>query len=370
MKIIDHYVHRQLWASTLSIVLLFSCIVLLVQSIRIVDTVAHFGAGTSLFLELALYTMPRVLRIALPISAFIAVVHVISRLHGDSELFAIYTAGSGAHRLLRPIVTFATGIALLTAIVTMILAPWAAGESLDRRTELRAEIEPRLMRDGQFLTPRPGLTAFVREIGRDRSLRDLFLYDRHQDRAGVTVYTARRGWLQTDPVSARLTLQKGIALEFDPDWNLVSRFSFDQFVQNLLEYGPEKRSRKRDPNEMFLGELLEHKPEDADPVRYAKIRAEAHEQISAPLYSFALPIVALAALLAGFNQARIPLSRISIATALGIAVILAAFFTKNIATGSPEIPWVMYAPPALAVLGSVLALLKTQVWARRREAVP
>ncbi len=369
MKIIDRYILRQFWASTLGIVLLFSCIVLLVQSIRIVDTVAHYGAGMALFFELAFYMMPRVLRIALPISAFIAVIHVINRLHGDSELFAIYTAGSGSRRLLRPVAAFAAGVALLTAIVTMLLAPWAAGEALDRRTELRAAIEPRLMRDGQFLNPRPGLTAFVRAIDRDRSLRDIFLYDRHQDGSGVTIYTAQRGWVQTTPASARLTLQKGMALEFGPDWNLVSRFSFDQFVQNLLDLGMENRSRKREPNEMFLIELLDFEPGEGNHVHYAKVRAEAHEQLSSPVYAFALPFLALASLLAGFNQARIPLFRISVTAALGVALVLASFSTKNIAAGTPEAAWVMYAPPLFVILGAVLSLLRARGWIPRRQVV-
>ena len=368
MRIIDRYIHRQFWASTLSIVLLFSCVVLLVQSIRIVDTVAQYGAGTSLFFELSLYVMPRVLRIALPISAFIAVVHVVYRLHSDSELFAIYTAGSGPHRLLRPVLAFALGIALLTSIVTMLLAPWAAGEALDRRSELRAEIEPRLMRDGQFLTPRPGLTAFVRAIGRDRSLQDLFLYDRHLDGTGVTIYTARRGWLQAERTSARLVLQQGIALEFDPAWNLISRFAFDQFMQELVELSSRSRTRKREPNEMYLKELVNYEPDEVEPQLYSKIRAEAHEQISSPFYSFAIPFLALASLLAGFNQARIPLGRIFFTAALGIALVLAAFSTKNFAVGTPEAAWVMYAPPTLATVGSVLSLMRTRRWLHRRMA--
>ncbi len=365
MKIIDQYLLRQFVESTLGILLLFSCIVLLVQSIRIVDVVAHYGAGVSLFFEMALYMMPRVLRIALPISVFLAVVHVIHRLHSDSELFAVFTAGSGAHDLLRPVLAFASGVAIVSALVTMLFAPWAAGEALDRRAQLGAEIEPRLMQDGQFLTPRPGLTAFVREIGRDKSLQDLFLYDRHRENGHVTVYTARRGWLQTDSEAATLTLQKGVALEFDRDWSLVSRFTFDQFMQNLVEFDAAASSRKPVPNEMYLGELLSYRADPQNPEERARIRTEIHEQLSAPLYAFALPVLALASLLAGFNQARIPLSRIAVSFALGVALVLSAFSTRNVVAGSPDSAWVMYAPPVFAVLASVLLLLKTQRRMRR-----
>ena len=364
VKIIDHYIHRQLWVSTLGILLLLTSVVLLVQSIRIVETVARYGAGVGLFFELALFMLPRVLRIAIPITAFIAVLQVIHRLHGDSELFAIYTAGAGARRLLRPILAFAAGIAMLTAVVTLLLAPWAAGAALDRRVELRSEFEPKLMRDGQFMNPRPGLTAFVRAVGRDRSLQDLFLYERLPE--GVAVYTARRGWLQTTPESARLTLQRGVALEFDGDHNLLSRLSFDQYVQKVVDFSQQRKTRVRDPNEMFLPELLATGPEDAEPRRYAKIRAEAHEQLSGPLYSLALPFVAFAGLLTGFNQARLRITRIGATSALGVGLILAAFASKNLVIGNPAAGWVMYAPPLLAILAAIYACSRSRRWFRLR----
>lgn len=357
MKIIDYYVLRQFVTTTLSILLLFFCIVLLAQSIRIVDTVAQFGAGAALFFELTVYLAPRVLIFALPISVFVTVLLVIHRLHSDSELFAIYTAGSGAQRLLRPVLVYAVGIALITALVTMLLAPWAAGESRNRQAQLRSAIEPRLMRDGQFLSPRAGLTAFVSEIGRDRSLKNLFLYDQDSEDGSVTVYTAQRGWLQADSNIARLILQDGVALRFDQNWKLVSRLTYDQFMQNLLEPERTAGSRKRRPSEMYMRELLSYEPDGRKEGEHAQVRAEIHERFSSPLYALALPFLALASMLAGFNQAQISLARISIGAALGIALILSAFATRNIITATPELTWSMYVPPALSVVVSVLLLL-------------
>ena len=59
-----------------------------------------------MFLELTLLTLPNIIRIVLPLSAFVASVYVTNRLTSDSEMVVVQATGFSPFRLARPVLVF------------------------------------------------------------------------------------------------------------------------------------------------------------------------------------------------------------------------------------------------------------------------
>lgn len=351
--VIDRYLLLQFLRATALTLATLSCLVFLTQAIRILNTLAQLSAELPVFFELAVYVMPRVLQIALPLSAFLAVMHVVHRLRSDSELLAIQAAGAGAARLIRPVLMFAAILAAATGIVTSVMGPWANGKSVSRQTELSQFVEPRVLRDNQFLALGPGLTAFVGESAGGQALADLFIFDRHKD--GARVYSAQRGLLDASGTEPQLILQRGTALAFNGSWELTSRFSFERYSADIFRTEASER-RQRDLDEMYLPELVARLRDGNGEHGTESIRTEIHKQLSPPVYAFVLPFLALTTLLAGRFQTPNPYRRLALCCGLGVGLVLTAFGTRNFAVANPGAAWLIYAPPLLTMGACMLAL--------------
>lgn len=63
------------------------------RAVSLFDQLIGDGQSAVVFLEFTLLTLPNVIRLVLPISAFVATVYVVNRLITDSELVVMQAAG-------------------------------------------------------------------------------------------------------------------------------------------------------------------------------------------------------------------------------------------------------------------------------------
>lgn len=364
MQTIDRYFLRELCYASLGLLLLVACVTFFAQSIRFIDTVVEHNRGFALFGELAVFLLPSILLITLPLAAFVGTLFAIHRLDGDSEISALFAAGAGVGRLLRATATFAAVVAVLTGLFSLYLVPLAARQMESRLHSLRDDLSALLLRDGQFLSPTERVTIYVRWIDRQGTMHNIFVHDA-RDPEQATTYSAQQAVFERRGERSQLTMFDGSAYTVDGSGEQRSLLRFDQFIYDLTTLFTASEARVLRPREMFVPELFEVSQQVSSETLHRRLQAEAHSQLSAPLYAFTLPFIALAGLLAGSTGSQLAGWRPFAATIAGVVLVVSSFALKSLAIGNPALEWSPYVPP-LAVLLLTLAFLQRSGHRRRR----
>ncbi len=352
MRSLDRYIFGQILGPFLFFVLVFTGVIWLTQSLRVINTVVNNGQSAMVFLEFTALLLPMVLSIVLPVSVFAAVLYAINRLFTDSEITVMLAAGLSTTALLRAVTVFALIVTLVCYGLTLYLMPTAQREMRDRITQIRGDVAAAFIREGDFITPDKGVTVYLRETGEPGEMFGVFIQDeRETDR--VVTYTAERALLIRDNEGTRLVMFDGIAQssntgDVQPD--KLSILRFEQLAYDLTRLDNTSPARFRKPSEMYLPDLLNIDEKAAQPRGISDYRAEAHEALSAPLYVLSLPLLAVAFIIsAGFSRRGFA-GRIIMAAAAGLGLRLLGLAAKSTVSGNHELWPTMYVPPLAGML--------------------
>lgn len=222
------------------------------RAVLLFDQLIADGQSAGTFLQLTLLTLPNVIRMVLPIAAFVAAVYVTNRLTTESELVVAQAAGMSPWRMARPVLAFGLILALLMGTLVHILVPQSRIALAEQEQEIAANITARMLSEGRFLHPAPGVTFYIREITAEGELRDIFLSDARE--AGQrTTYTAARAFLvRPEPGSdggPALAMFDGAAQVYDTETRQISTTLFQSFSYNVGSLIDSGRRSRRDVRE-------------------------------------------------------------------------------------------------------------------------
>ncbi len=343
-------------------VLVLTGIVWLTQSLRVIDTVVNTGQGATVFLEFTVLLLPVVFSIVLQLGALAAAIFTLHRMLTESELIAAFAGGASKLRAARPVAVFGLGCMALLAVDTLYLMPTAARTMRDRIAEVRGDVAAGLIRDGRFLHPADGLTVYIREISSRGELFGVMVQDA-RDADSVVTYTAKRGFVTRQQENPTLVMFNGQAQRLEPDGRRLSLLQFESFAYDLTRFVTTNDDRTRKPSERYFWELIDPPAEIAEQKRArGKWLAEGHEQLSAPLYGLALPLIAAAVLLSGGFSRRGVGAQVTLAIGAGAAVRVVGLVAKSATSTEPALWPLMYAPPILGIAGAL--------WLLSRERLP
>ncbi len=340
---------------------LFSLVLLglvwLTQSLRVIETVVASGQSATVFLQFVALLLPVVMSIILPVAAFAATLYALNRMFMDSEVVVLMSAGMSRLRLARPVLAFGAGVMAAMLVVTLYLMPTASRELKTRTAELGADVAGALLREGEFLNPASGVTVYVRRTARDGQMAGLFVQDDRDGAARVT-YTAERAALVRTDDGPRLVMFEGAAQRLQAEDGTLSVLRFDRLVYDLSTLMAPSGDRSLKPSEYYVWDLIAPSEEMLRGRPPGAWLAEGHEQISSPLYSLALPLIALASLLGPGFRRRGYGKRLAAAVALAVLCRVLGIAAKSAASGLGLLWPLMYVPPLLGVALSLLVLWK------------
>lgn len=371
LRRLDRYIFRQILGPFLFFVIVFTGVIWLTQSLRVIDTVVNAGQSAIVFLEFTALLLPLVLSIVLPVALFSAILFAINRLFTDSEIVVMLASGLSGTSILRPVVAFSALVMLLVYGLTLYLMPTAQREMRDRISEIRGDVAAAFIREGAFLTPISGVTVYLRETGDTGEMFGVFVQDERDPDNQIT-YTAQRALLIRDDQGTRLVMFDGVAqTQLESSSGGLSILRFEQLAYDLTQFQDRDPTRARKPSEMFLNELLAVDETNAGVRPVSEYKAEAHEALSAPLYVIALPLLAVAFVIsAGFRRQGFT-GRIVLAVVASVALRLCGLALKSAATGAEPLWPLLYIPPVLGCMLALGMLSGQRLFPRRRvEAAP
>lgn len=343
------------------------------SAVRLFDQLIGDGQSAGTVLRYTILSLPRVVGTILPIAGFAAAIYVTNRLTGESELVVLQSSGLSPWRLARPVLVFGVMIACATAIIAHLLVPQARQELAERQRALTRDVAARLLTEGQFLHPTPGVTFYIREIGSDGTLNDVFLSD-NRDSHRSEAFTARRAYLVNtaeDDETARpqLVMIAGMAQSLNHASGQLVTTRFDDFAYDLTQMIRDAGAPEHRAAYLPTGRLLS----DPDAVTALTgesrgvVLEEAHGRTRDALISLATALIGFSALLLGTYNQFGPWRQISFAVLILVLVKMSDNLTAGWVRDQAELWPLTYLPAALA-LAIAAALLAWTARVHRRGA--
>ena len=264
------------------------------RAVGLFDELIGDGQSALVFLEFSLLTLPNVIRLVLPISAFAATVYAVNRLMGDSELVVMQATGFSSFRLARPVLYFGLCVAVMMAILMHVLVPASRAALTARSAEISENMTARYLSDGEFMHPTDGITLYISHITDRGELQDVFLADDRKPEARRT-YTASRALLVRGETGPKLIMFDGMVQDMSGESRLsITRFAdFTYDLASLIDQG---KLPGRTIDELSTWQLLA-----ASPALQAETGKGRAAFISEAHLRFAMPFLATAAAMIGFS---------------------------------------------------------------------
>ena len=321
MSRFDRYLLSQLLALFGFFSLVLVAIYWVNRAVGLFDELISDGQTALVFLEFSLLTLPNVIRLVLPISAFAATVYTVNRLMGDSELVVMQATGFSSFRLARPVLIFGLCVALMMMALMHFLVPASRSLLATRSAEISENVTARYLTDGKFMHPTDGITLYIAEVTDRGELEDVFISDERNPDVR-RIYTASRALLSrggTDggPDAPKLIMFDGMVQDLTRVGRLsVTRFSDLTYDLSALIDSGSLPGRSID--ELSTAELL-----SATPALLRETGEDRAALLSEGHTRFAMPFLATAAALLGFSALLLGgFSRFGLWRQMGVSVLL------------------------------------------------
>ncbi|WP_428247511.1 LPS export ABC transporter permease LptF [Ferrovibrio sp.] len=368
MRGITQYIIRQVAWPLLFASLTLVGVIWLTQSLRFIDRIVNNNLSIGSFFYLTMLVLPGVTAIILPIAAFCATLYAYNRLAGDSELVVLSGSGFSRLSLTRPVWILAGSLVLLLYAIGLFFGPLSARTLRTTQYEFRTALAGMVIMEGVFNTLSNNLTVYVRERDAEGEMRGILVHDSRDAQRPVTMM-AERAMLVLTPQGPRLVMANGNRQQVEQGRRSLSILYFDNYSLDLSTYSKQDGEGWREPSERYLHELFWINEKDLDDVaNRTKLMVEGHRRLTAPLYTPALMMIAIAGVIGGQFNRRGQGMRLLGTAAVAIVVQLASLGVAQAAMRQPLLIPLLYLAP-IGFLAGALWLLR-EPDNRRTPALP
>ncbi len=270
------------------------------RAVVLFDQLIANGQSATVFLEFTTLTLPNVIRIVLPVAAFASVVYVTNRLQSESELVVMQSTGYSPSRLARPVLVFGLLVGLFVSVLTHLLVPASAARLAEKTIEIRENVTARLLTEGTFLHPVPGITFYISRVTPDGELKNIFINDSRKNDQRTT-YTATSALVVRDIGGPKIIMFEGMAQTLNLTSRQLATTSFRDFVYDLAPLIPVETSERRRVAEVSTGELIRANDALVEETGFSRPQLvfEGHERITQALLAIVAPVLGFSILMLG-----------------------------------------------------------------------
>ena len=338
----DRYLFGQMIRTTIAVSITLVGIMWLFQTIRLLEVVINRGAPISNFLLMSVTVIPLWLTIAVPISAFVAVIWVFQRAVADRELLVMQASGRSALQLARAPLSLGILLNVMLIINSAVVLPQSFGIYKRVQFEVRNSIPSVMLQDNVFIDVVDGMTMLIGEKFDDGLAKDLFIHDERTEGKVITM-TARVGrFVELDGLPA-VILQDGERIELTKTGDSGATLLFDTHTVTIAPKDKTVSSQMPiDMNEDTIGNLL-NPDKSPYPDYFNQRRAEGHYRIVSPGLALVLVLIATCGALVG-QVRRHTWSKRTLLTIVGSIIGISVLISsRSLATSMPATLPLLYA---------------------------
>ena len=354
MSRFDRYLLRQMMIAFGFFSLVLIAVYWVNHAVILFDRLITNGHSAQVFLEFSLLSLPNVIRLMLPLSAFAATIFVTNRLSSEGELTVMQATGFSPWRLARPFFVFGCFVLVIITLLTHYLVPSSLAHLRQREHEVSASISARLLREGSFLHPQSDVAFYIREITSEGELKDVFLSDRQAPDSSTT-YTAEKAYLVRDGEDTTMIMVNGLAQTLTYESQSLSTTLFQDLSYDLSSLVDPNQILQRRISELSTPELMIQaaKLESKSETRRALLLEEAHDRFKQPLLGLAAALIGFAALMLGGYSRFGPSRQILLAIFLLVVLKMSESFVARPVRNDADL-WILNYTPAL--IGFIFSL--------------
>lgn len=259
-------------------------ILLTVSVVKLLGLAAGGALATDAVLAMLGFGALTYLPVVLSASVFIALLLTLSRCWRDSEMVVWFASGIGISGFIRPVLVFATPLALLVALMSLVVSPWALHQRAIYQSRLDSRDDVSQVSPGVFRESRTSdQVFFVDSLSDTRSqVSNVFVQSAQGGKIGVTV--AERGYVRTAPNGDRfMVLLNGRRYEGTPgtpDYNYTDFARADLRIEQHEAKQGELNTKTR-----TVAQILEDPTLDN--------LAELHWRVGLPVSMLVLALIAI-----------------------------------------------------------------------------
>jgi len=206
-RIVDRYILREFLSPFFLGIFIFTFVLLISQSRRLMDMVVVGNASAFIVLKILACIIPSFLVLTLPMTILLASVVTFGRLSADSEIVAMMASGITIKHLAKPIFIISTIGYLITFFLSAIVVP--KSNRMFRETVMNNVQQTILtnIQEGIFNDAMRDIIIYVKHIERDKNrFHGVFIADYRRGKEPTTIF-AREGVIGLDPVTLQLKLE-------------------------------------------------------------------------------------------------------------------------------------------------------------------
>jgi lipopolysaccharide export system permease protein len=364
IRILDRYILAEIITPFLLSIAALTLVLFLQKMFRLAELVVAKGVTFGSMAALVGYILPGFLVLTIPMSLLVATLTAFSRLGTDSEITAMKASRISLYNMIRPVLFFATTAFLLTAWLSLVVAP-EANHAL--KIHLFNIIKSRALvgvEPGVFSSTFDGKVIYVDKMESADNMEGIFISDERSAKEPYAI-AARRGRLIADPASLKVTLAmtNGAVYVLPRDEETYSTMAFDSGnlyldISNVLLLNGPGNLEFDEIGSLELYRDLRRARAAGKPA--VDIEGELHKRLSLPF----------ACLLFGLIGAPLGVRRSRSGKSAGIVVALFVFLTyyvllasgTNLANTGRLSPAVAYWLPnvLMTIAGGMLVVKKGQ----------
>jgi len=346
--------------SSLLVALSLIGVVWLNHALRMLEFIVSKDSTIYDFLLLSFFPIPLWLVVALPMSAFIGVIWVISRFLSDRELIVMQAVGFTPLQFGRVPIVFGAALTFALLINSVYILPASFSTFKEVQAEVRGSLPKLLIQDNVFIDIADDLTLFVGERINQNEVGRVFIQDSRNPEITIT-FTSERGQFSSVNGQPVFLLLNGQRTELRKDGTSNAQLTFETHSLDISQQNTGAAERViLDMNEDSIRNLLN--PGTAISPRYARERmAMGHYRLSAPFMALALTILAAAIMLQGHISREKLGRRVLIAALTGVAVQTLAILARS-ATVSTPVLWPLMYLAVLIPIGAGVFMLWRPFW--------
>lgn len=214
------------FAAGLFVVLML--IVMTSQIVRLLGEAAIGALASGAVWTVMGFAAVRYLPVLFSLMLFISILATLTRMWRDSEMVVWFASGQSIYDFLGPVLRFAVPLALITAVLSLGVSPWAMQKSREYRDQMLSRQETTQIAPGVFRENKGAdRVYFVENFSGDAQQGSNVFVQMKRDQK-IAIITAKRGKMETDENGDRwIALEHGRTVEGTPGSAAYDVMSFE-----------------------------------------------------------------------------------------------------------------------------------------------
>ncbi|MFC3033192.1 LPS export ABC transporter permease LptF [Pseudoalteromonas fenneropenaei] len=247
--LIFRYLTAEVLKSQLAVFLTLMTIFVSQKFVVILSSASEGSIPGKMVLAFLALKLPQLASLILPLSIFLGIILAYSRIYADSEMTVLRACGVSEWYVVRVTLVSSAVMAVLAAVLTLGLAPWASEKEYQLREQADAESGLSALRAGRFQqTGNEKAVVFVHNIDNGGTdLHKVFvaqLPNKDSNHEARIVYAQTGKVLESDSGEQQLLLGSGKRYESEDSSLAVNLTEFSSYQVQIREQAIEHQRRK------------------------------------------------------------------------------------------------------------------------------